>query len=55
MRPFGPHHVHRVTNRGTRPAVSAHVHTAGLSLVNRYELEDGELRQLSTERAGVDR
>ncbi|WP_448639081.1 cysteine dioxygenase [Geodermatophilus sp. URMC 63] len=54
VRPFGPHHVHRVTNRGIRPAVSVHVYTPGLSTMNRYELEDGELRHLSTERAGVD-
>ncbi|MEX5719619.1 cysteine dioxygenase [Geodermatophilus maliterrae] len=54
VRLFGPHHVHRVTNRGTRPAVSVHVYTPGLSTMNRYELAGGSLRHLGSERAGVD-
>ncbi|GAB3325891.1 cysteine dioxygenase family protein [Geodermatophilus aquaeductus] len=54
VRPFGPHHVHRVTNRGTLPAVSVHAYTPGLSLMNSYRLEEGTLLRTGTEKAGVD-
>ncbi|SFT51698.1 Cysteine dioxygenase type I [Geodermatophilus amargosae] len=54
VRPFGPHHVHRVTNRGTLPAVSVHAYTPRLSLMNRYRLEAGTLLRTGTEKAGVD-
>ncbi|WP_204263197.1 hypothetical protein [Geodermatophilus normandii] len=54
MRPSGPHHVHRVTNRGTLPAVSVHAYTPRLSLMNRYRLEAGTLLRTGTEKAGVD-
>nr|WP_275586187.1 hypothetical protein [Geodermatophilus normandii] len=54
VRPSGPHHVHRVTNRGTLPAVSVHAYTPRLSLMNRYRLEAGTLLRTGTEKAGVD-
>jgi predicted metal-dependent enzyme (double-stranded beta helix superfamily) len=53
-RVFGPHYVHQVTNRGTVPAVSVHVYTPGLTVMNRYRLEPQELRHLGVEQAGVD-
>jgi hypothetical protein len=54
VRPFGPHHVHRVTNRGTLPAVSVHAYTPGLRQMSTYDLSAGVLRHTGTERAGVD-
>ncbi|MGY1714581.1 cysteine dioxygenase [Geodermatophilus sp. SYSU D01106] len=54
VRPFGPHHVHRVTNRGTLPAVSVHAYTPRLSSMSTYALEGGVLLRTGTERAGVD-
>ncbi len=54
VRPFGPHHVHRVTNRGTTAAVSVHAYTPGLRQMSTYALEGGVLLHTGTERAGVD-
>ncbi|MGY1784943.1 cysteine dioxygenase [Geodermatophilus sp. SYSU D00698] len=54
VRPFGPHHVHRVTNRGTVPAVSVHAYTPRLSRMTGYRLEHGTLLTTGTEKAGVD-
>ena len=54
VRPFGPHHVHRVTNRGTLPAVSVHAYTPRLRSMSTYALEGGVLLRTGTERAGVD-
>ena len=54
VRPFGPHHVHRVTNRGTGAAVSVHAYTPGLRQMTTYALEDGALLSTGTERAGID-
>jgi predicted metal-dependent enzyme (double-stranded beta helix superfamily) len=53
-RAFGPHYVHQVTNTGGVPAVSVHVYTPGLSVMNRYRLEPHELRHVAVEQAGVD-
>ncbi|MGH3899229.1 MAG: cysteine dioxygenase [Pseudonocardiaceae bacterium] len=53
-RVFGPHYVHRVTNTGTVPAVSVHVYTPKLAIMNRYRVEPGELRHVGVEHAGVD-
>ncbi len=53
-RAFGPHYVHQVTNTGAVPAVSVHVYTPGLTMMNRYRVEPGELRHAAAERAGVD-
>jgi hypothetical protein len=43
-----------VTNRGTEPAVSVHVYTPALRLMNTYRVGRGRLVRTGTERAGVD-
>jgi mannose-6-phosphate isomerase-like protein (cupin superfamily) len=53
-RAFGPHYVHQVTNTGAVPAVSVHVYTPALTVMNRYRLEPQGLRHLAVEQAGVD-
>lgn len=53
-RAFGPHYVHHVANTGTVPAVSVHVYTPGLSLMNCYQVESGQLRHAGVEQPGVD-
>lgn len=53
-RAFGPHYVHQVTNTGTSPAVSVHVYTPSLRVMNRYRLEAQELRRVAVEQAGAD-
>jgi len=53
-RHFGPHHVHRMVNAGTVPAVSVHVYSPALTRMTRYELVDGVLRALAVQRAGAD-
>jgi len=50
---FGPRYVHQVTNTGTAAAVSVHVYTPALTVMNRYRLEPQGLRHLSVEQAGV--
>ena len=50
---FGPHYVHQVTNTGTVAAVSVHVYTPALTVMNRYRLEPAGLRHLGVEHAGV--
>ena len=52
-RAFGPHYVHQVTNTATVAAVSVHVYTPALTVMNRYRLEPAGLRHLSVEQAGV--
>ena len=54
VRHFGPHHVHRVTNHGTEAAVSVHVYTPRLTVVNTYRVDGRVLVRTGTERAGVD-
>jgi predicted metal-dependent enzyme (double-stranded beta helix superfamily) len=54
-RRFGPHHVHRIVNAGTVPAVSVHVYSPALTRMTRYALsEGGVLRTVGVERAGED-
>jgi predicted metal-dependent enzyme (double-stranded beta helix superfamily) len=53
-RVFGPRYVHQVTNTGTVPAVSVHVYTPGLNMMNRYRVEPAELHHVGIEQAGVD-
>jgi hypothetical protein len=53
-RAFGPHYVHQVTNTGAIPAVSVHVYTPALTVMNHYRLEPQGLRHLAVEQAGVD-
>jgi Cysteine dioxygenase type I len=54
VRFFGPHYVHQVTNTRPDPAVSVHVYTPGLSVMNLYRVEEARLVQTASERAGVD-
>ncbi|MGY1742127.1 MULTISPECIES: cysteine dioxygenase [unclassified Blastococcus] len=54
VRPFGPHHVHQVTNVGVLPAVSVHVYAPRLTVMNTYRIAGCGLRHTGTERAGVD-
>lgn len=53
-RAFGPHYVHQVTNTGAVPAVSVHVYTPGLTMMNRYRLDPPGLCHVAVEQAGVD-
>lgn len=53
-RAFGPRYVHQVINTGAVAAVSVHVYTPALTVMNRYRLEPQGLRHLSVEKAGVD-
>ncbi len=53
VRTSGPHHVHRVTDRGTTATVSVHTYPPGLRRTSTYALEGGVLHT-GTERAGVD-
>lgn len=52
-RVFGPHYIHQVSNTGTVPAVSVHVYTPGLTVMNTYRLDPQELFHLGVEQAGV--
>jgi len=54
VRHFGPHHVHRVTNPGAEAAVSVHVYSPRLTVMNTYRVEGRGLVRTGTERAGVD-
>ncbi|GAB2921747.1 cysteine dioxygenase [Streptomyces mayteni] len=50
VRPFGPHHIHRVANRGSRPAVSIHAYAPALTTQTYYEQDAaGRLRRLRTD------
>jgi mannose-6-phosphate isomerase-like protein (cupin superfamily) len=53
-RPFGAHHIHRIVNAGTTPAVSVHVYGPALRAMTRYRLDQGDLRVESVTRAGAD-
>lgn len=53
-RPFGAHHIHRIVNGGTTPAVSVHVYGPALRAMTRYRLDQGDLRVESVTRAGAD-
>ena len=52
-RRFGSRHVHRITNRSSRPAVSIHVYGPALSTMTRYRLGFEGLEVLQVEKAGV--
>lgn len=54
VRSFGHRHIHRVYNAGTEPAVTLHVYAPGLTSMSQYEVVDGELRLLRTDREGAD-
>jgi predicted metal-dependent enzyme (double-stranded beta helix superfamily) len=52
-RRFGAHHIHRMTNRSSRPAVSIHVYGPALTTMTKYRVGAGNLEVLSIERAGA--
>ncbi|MFE9656912.1 cysteine dioxygenase [Micromonospora sp. NPDC006431] len=52
-RRFGARHVHLVTNRGDRPAVSVHVYRPALQRMTRYRLVAGQLLVAEVAEAGV--
>lgn len=50
---FGPGYVHDVRNESEAPAVSVHVYSPPLSVMNRYDVDaDGRLVKLASESAG---
>jgi predicted metal-dependent enzyme (double-stranded beta helix superfamily) len=51
-RSFGPHHVHRIVNNGSEPAVTVHVYSPSLLSMTRYEVADGRLAVTAVDRAG---
>jgi hypothetical protein len=53
VRPFSAQHVHRIVNNSAAPAVSLHVYGPALTQMTRYRLQDGALRVLEIDRAGV--
>ncbi|MEU4694446.1 cysteine dioxygenase family protein [Actinoplanes sp. NPDC023714] len=53
-RRFGGHHVHRMTNLSTRPAVSVHVYGPALTTMTKYRLGPAGLEVLTVERAGAE-
>ena len=52
-RRFGARHIHRITNRSARPAVSIHVYGPALTAMTRYRLGAGSLEVIAIEKAGV--
>ena len=54
VRHFGPHYVHQVSNTRPEPAVSVHVYTPRLTVMNTYRLDGADLVHTGSERAGVD-
>ncbi|XVU25910.1 cysteine dioxygenase [Actinoplanes sp. CA-054009] len=53
-RRFGTHHIHRMTNRSSRPAISVHVYGPALTTMTRYRVAAESLEILTVERAGVE-
>jgi hypothetical protein len=52
-RRFGTRHIHRITNRSTRPAISVHVYGPALSTMTRYRIGADGLDVVTVEKAGV--
>jgi hypothetical protein len=52
-RRFGGRHIHRITNRSVRPAISIHVYAPALTTMTRYRIGTGGLDVAVVERAGV--
>lgn len=53
-RAFGSNHIHDVVNETDEFAISVHAYSPSLREMTRYDLVDGRLHPLATERAGVD-
>ncbi len=52
-RSFGPWYVHRVVNNGVHPAVSVHVYSPALRVMNRYQIFSTGLHLVGIDHAGV--
>jgi predicted metal-dependent enzyme (double-stranded beta helix superfamily) len=52
-RRFGTRHIHRVTNRSARPAISIHVYSPALTVMTRYRIGAESLDVVAVEQAGV--
>ena len=52
-RRFGARHIHRITNRSTRPAISIHVYGPALTTMTRYRIGADGLNVVTVEKAGV--
>jgi hypothetical protein len=52
-RRFGNQHIHRITNRSGRPAVSIHVYGPALTAMTRYRIGLDGLEVQTVEKAGV--
>ncbi|GAA0523670.1 hypothetical protein GCM10010172_00040 [Paractinoplanes ferrugineus] len=51
-RRFGTRHIHRITNRSSRPAVSIHVYGPALTTMTKYRFGADGLEALKIEKAG---
>jgi predicted metal-dependent enzyme (double-stranded beta helix superfamily) len=52
-RRFGTHHIHRIVNRSSRPAVSVHAYGPALSTMTKYRVGAAGLDVVTVEKAGV--
>jgi predicted metal-dependent enzyme (double-stranded beta helix superfamily) len=52
-RRFGTRHIHRITNRSSRPAISIHVYGPALTTMTRYRIGADGLDVVTVESAGV--
>jgi hypothetical protein len=52
-RRFGSRHIHRITNRSVRPAISIHVYAPALTTMSRYRIGASRLEVADVEKAGV--
>jgi hypothetical protein len=52
-RRFGTRHIHRMTNRSRRPAISVHVYGPALATMTRYRIGAAGLDVVAVEKAGV--
>jgi hypothetical protein len=52
-RRFGTRHIHRITNRSDRPAISIHVYGPALTTMTRYRIGGAGLDVVAVERAGA--
>jgi hypothetical protein len=52
-RSFDAHHVHRIVNNGTVPAVTVHAYGPALTSMTKYEVNNGRLEVVAVDRAGA--
>ena len=52
-RRFGTRHIHRITNRSSRPAISIHAYGPALTTMTRYRIGAAGLDVVTVERAGA--